>query len=539
MAFPMNTNGPTLHGPTSGQAPSVASSEVSSVGISPGGARDEPINILIVDDEPKNLIVLRSILDDPNYHLVQACSADQALLALLAEQFALLILDIRMPEMTGFELAQMIKERKKTAQVPIIFLTAYYNEDQHVLEGYGAGAVDYLHKPVNASILRSKVAIFAELHRKNREAIAASQALFEEVTERRRADERLRELNETLEHRVASRTAELQESRARLRHAAELAKLTYFDLDYGKMRLQTADNFPEIMGFSLPAVLGGEDAVAAGRMLLERRVAPVDRDRFAREIERLEGGVIGKVEYRVVGDDGKERWIESEWHTEIGPDRKPRRAFAANIDITERKLAEEHRKILMAEVNHRSKNLLTVVQAIVQQTAHGADPKTFARNLSDRIYGLSASQDLLIKGDWHGVDMPDLVLAQLDHFRDLIGTRILTEGPSVRITAAAAQAVGMALHELATNAAKHGALSSQEGRVRVFWSISSGDEPLLAIHWTEEGGPKVSAPNRKGFGHLVIGPIVESALEGKVELDFRETGISWKLSAPFPALETT
>ena len=106
---------------------------------------DGPINILIVDDEPKNLTVLETVLDDPGYRLVRAESADQALLALVAEEFALLILDIRMPGMTGFELAQMIKERKKTARVPIIFLTAYYNEDQHVLEGYDTGAVDYLH----------------------------------------------------------------------------------------------------------------------------------------------------------------------------------------------------------------------------------------------------------------------------------------------------------------------------------------------------------------------------------------------------------
>ena len=130
---------------------------------------DAPINILIVDDEPKNLTVLETVLDDPGYRLVRAESADQALLALVAEEFALLILDIRMPGMTGFELAQMIKERKKTARVPIIFLTAYYNEDQHVLEGYGSGAVDYLHKPVNPPVLRSKVAVFAELHRKSRE----------------------------------------------------------------------------------------------------------------------------------------------------------------------------------------------------------------------------------------------------------------------------------------------------------------------------------------------------------------------------------
>jgi CheY-like chemotaxis protein len=148
-----------------------------------------PINILIVDDVPKNLTVLETVLDDPGYRLVRAESADQALLALVDEEFALLILDIRMPGMTGFELAQMIKERKKTAWVPIIFLTAYYNEDQHVLEGYGTGAVDYLHKPVNSTILRSKVAVFAELYNKSRECGMANRFLLAEVIERRRAEE--------------------------------------------------------------------------------------------------------------------------------------------------------------------------------------------------------------------------------------------------------------------------------------------------------------------------------------------------------------
>jgi signal transduction histidine kinase len=173
---------------------------------------NKPINILIVDDEPKNLVVLETILDDPSYRLVRAESADQALLALVLEEFALLILDIRMPGMTGFELAKMIKERKKTARVPIIFLTAYFNEDQHVLAGYDSGAVDYLHKPVNPEVLRSKVAVFAELHRKTRELESANGALLAEVTERRRAEDQLRQLNESLEHRVAERTEALREN---------------------------------------------------------------------------------------------------------------------------------------------------------------------------------------------------------------------------------------------------------------------------------------------------------------------------------------
>jgi signal transduction histidine kinase len=171
-----------------------------------------PIQVLIVDDEPKNLLVLESILNDPGYRLVRAHSADEALLALVAEQFAVLILDIRMPGMTGFELAEIIKKRKKTARIPIIFLTAYYSEDQHVLEGYGSGAVDYLHKPVNPQILRSKVAVFAELHRKDRESAIANAALLTEVKERRHAEDKLRELNDTLEQRVADRTEELHKA---------------------------------------------------------------------------------------------------------------------------------------------------------------------------------------------------------------------------------------------------------------------------------------------------------------------------------------
>ena len=182
---------------------------------------DLPINILIVDDEPKNLTVLETVLDDPGYRLVRAESADHALRALVVEEFALLILDIRMPGMTGIELAQMIKERKKTARIPIIFLTAYYNEDQHVLEGYRIGAVDFLLKPVNPAILRSKVAVFAELHRANRDYTIANRALLAEVAERRRIQEQLRELNETLEQRVSERTQALEKTSLALNESGE------------------------------------------------------------------------------------------------------------------------------------------------------------------------------------------------------------------------------------------------------------------------------------------------------------------------------
>lgn len=191
----------------------------------------QPISILIVDDEPRNLTVLETVLDDPGYRLHRASSADQALLALVAEEFALIILDIRMPGMTGFELAHAIKERRKTSQIPIIFLTAYYNEDQHVLEGYDSGAVDYLHKPVNARVLRSKVAVFAELHRRQREAQAANTALLSEIAERKQAEQRLRELNDTLEQRVADRTEALADQQRLYQSITDNASVALFITD--------------------------------------------------------------------------------------------------------------------------------------------------------------------------------------------------------------------------------------------------------------------------------------------------------------------
>jgi signal transduction histidine kinase len=185
---------------------------------------NELVSILLVDDEPRNLTVLETVLADPNYRLVRAESAEQALLALVAEEFALLVLDIQMPDMSGFELAQLIKQRKKTAGVPIIFLTAYYSEDQHVLEGYGTGAVDYLHKPINPAILRSKVTVFAELHRRNRESARVNQTLQKEVRARRRAEEQLRQLNDELERRVAERTETLLKRERELERLAEALK---------------------------------------------------------------------------------------------------------------------------------------------------------------------------------------------------------------------------------------------------------------------------------------------------------------------------
>lgn len=170
------------------------------------------VRVLIVDDEPRNLDVLEAVLESPDYRLVRAATPEAALLALIDGEFAAIVLDVQLPGMTGLELAHLIKQRKRTQDIPIIFLTAYFPEEKFALEGYHAGAVDYLSKPVNPQILRSKVGVFVELHRKTRALADMNRVLAEEVAQRRQAEEALRQANAELEDRVEERTADLLEA---------------------------------------------------------------------------------------------------------------------------------------------------------------------------------------------------------------------------------------------------------------------------------------------------------------------------------------
>ena len=197
-------------------------------------------------------------------------------------------------------------------------------------------------------------------------------------------------------------------------------------------------------------------------------------------------------------------------------------------DITERKKREERENLLMREVNHRAKNMLSVVDAIARQTVT-RDPDHFVDRFSERIQALSANQDLLIRNSWLGVEVEDLVRAQLAPFADLVGSRIVLRGAKLCLTAAAAQAVGLALHELAINAGKYGALSKDPGRVEIGWWIAG---ETFNMRWTERDGPPVYAPRRRGFGAVVIQDMAERSLDGKVDLNYAPAGLSWRLTCP-------
>jgi two-component sensor histidine kinase len=185
-------------------------------------------------------------------------------------------------------------------------------------------------------------------------------------------------------------------------------------------------------------------------------------------------------------------------------------------------------QLLMREVNHRAKNMLSVVDAIAHQTV-SKNPDDFIARFSERIQALSANQDLLVRSDWGGVDIEDLTRAQLAYFADLIGSRIVVGGPKLSLKPASAQAIGLALHELATNAGKYGALSTDRGLVNVRWAI---DADTLSMSWTERDGPSASTPKRRGFGTMVMEAMVERSVDGRVELDYAPSGLTWRLTCP-------
>jgi PAS domain S-box-containing protein len=482
----------------------------------------EQINILIVDDEPRNLTVLETTLDDPAYKLVRAQSADEALLALISDEYALLILDIHMPGMSGFELAQLVKQRRKTAEIPIIFLTAHYNEDEHVSIGYETGAVDYLYKPVNQAMLRSKVAVFTDLYRKGRELTSTNRLLMTEVAERRRAESELRDLNAELDRRVGERTEALRSSEERLRLAIEAAQLGMWDWNLRSGELVWSPRHELLFGYE-----PGTPSRKLGNF--EERVHPDDREEVMLAIDEAKRtGTDYRREYRVVWLDKSVHWIHASGSFIYDSDGEPMRMTGMIMDVSERKRAEEQMALLLAEVNHRAKNMLGLVEAIARQTLAG-NPKDFAQNFSQRIQALSASQNLLVASKWTGVGLQDLVCAQMALFAD-IGTRIRPGGPSLRLSATAAQALGMALHELATNAVKYGALSNSDGFVSITWHLPR--DARLTIKWREEGGPPVVPPATLGFGSVIVDAAIKAELNAEVSIDYATEGLTWQASLP-------
>jgi PAS domain S-box-containing protein len=206
----------------------------------------------------------------------------------------------------------------------------------------------------------------------------------------------------------------------------------------------------------------------------------------------------------------------------------------AAVDVTDRKEVEAHLRLLMRELTHRSKNLLAVIQAMARQTArHTGSIDEFLERFSARLQALARSHDLLVQEGWYGASLSELVRAEVGHYVDGNEPQISIEGPALLLTPEAAQSLGLALHELATNAVKYGALSVPAGRVAITWKQRSESEGGgIEIIWAESGGPPVVVPKRRGFGSLVIENNLARSLETKVSLKFVKSGIRCQIIIP-------
>jgi PAS domain S-box-containing protein len=308
-------------------------------------ATDRP-KVLIVDDQPRNLDALEAMLAPSECVLVRAHSPDEALLALLKHDFAAIVLDIRMPGMTGIELAGLIKARKRSQHIPILFLTAHSADESEVLKGYGVGAVDYLSKPVNADILRSKVGVFIELFRKTRALADLNEALQREAAEREAAQAALEQVNHELEARVQERTQALTrahqgvlENEERLRMAMDVGQMTAWEwhLPSGEMTWATD---PEAL-FGFPAGAFGAD----------RRISRVlhDDDRARVESCLHDAMTTGayECEYRVVRPAGGIVWLTERGRVVRHEGGQGDRLVGITRDVTaERESAREREDLL-------------------------------------------------------------------------------------------------------------------------------------------------------------------------------------------------
>jgi len=239
-----------------------------------------------------------------------------------------------------------------------------------------------------------------------------------------------------------------------------------------------------------------------------------------------------KQEYRIIRSDGEMRWIQDRGQVLVNEKGQALRLVGLNVDITESKLAEERLNFVVGEVAHRFKNLLTVFQAMVQQSARdpNIDGRTLRDNLLGRIEALARSKQTLLKHDLQVVPLSDLVEDQLHFVTGRKRDAVTFGGAQIVLSPSAAQAMGMALHELATNACKHGALVGNDGTVTISWRNEKGQ---LLFEWRERWPDRQVKPsNRKGFGSQITKTYIERALKAKTQTSLEATGFHWSMTAP-------
>lgn len=470
---------------------------------------DDKVNVLLVDDQPAKLLAYEVILRELNENLVKASSAREALEFLLKNDVAVVLIDVCMPELDGFQLAAMIRDHPRFQKTALIFVSAIHLTDVDHLRGYEMGAVDYVPVPVIPEVLRAKVRVFADLYRKTRQ---------------------LETLNRELESRVAERTAELEASAARLRQSEQRRSVA---LAAGQMGSWDWD------------IEDGECTWDAGQYRIfgvepqafrttYKNIRPLIHPEDLQRIEALVAeGIADKptfqTEARILRPNGEMRWCICAAAMTTDHNGRVVRVSGVTVDITDRKEAEERQTLLAREVDHRARNALAVVQSIVRLT-RAKTTQMYASTVEGRIRALAQAHNLISQSRWQGADLGTLVEEELNPYRSSDGDKIVAQGPAVSLRPVMAQTLALALHELATNAAKYGALSTARGKVRLQWELQPDN---LVLNWTETGGPPTEVPSTQGFGTQIINASIRSQLGGQVNFDWLADGLTCTLSVPY------
>jgi PAS domain S-box-containing protein len=468
----------------------------------------EKVNILLVDDQPAKLLAYEVILKELGENLVVAASGREALEILLKNEIAIILVDVCMPELDGFELAAMIREHPRFQKTAMIFISAIQVSDIDRLRGYEMGAVDYVPVPVVPEVLRAKIRVFAELYRKTRQ---------------------LERLNAELEDRVRARTAELERSTAKLieseqRRSMAIAagKMGSWDWDWVNGDWMWDEGQYRIFGVD-PA------SFEVTSKNIKNLLHPDDVERMRQAIAHFETGTRSyEAEFRINRPDGDERWCVGTAAATVDGQGRVVRISGVTIDITERKRAEERQNLLAREVDHRAKNALALAQSIVRLT-RAADLKDYVQAVEGRISALARVHTILSLSNWQGAEIGRLIDEEITPY--LNREQIEFFGPQLRLQPATAQTLALAIHELITNSAKYGALSMHSGRLKIEWEVR---DDALEFVWEERDGPLVEEPASRGFGTRNVIATIESQLGGRAEFDWRAEGLVCRLSVPLP-----
>lgn len=465
----------------------------------------EPVNILLVDDQPGKLLSYEVMLRELGETLIKTSCANEALEVLLKNDVAVILIDVCMPELDGFELAAMIRQHPRFQKTALIFISAIHLSESDFVRGYDAGAVDYVPVPVVPELLRAKVRVFAELYRKTKQ---------------------LESLNSELEMRVAERTAALEAAHHRLQESEAARSLALASGSMGSWQYDVVDD-AWTWDAGLRKIFAVGDEFQPGTESIRSRVDASDMARLTEAINGLSPrNTTLQSEIRVMRDNGQVRWCLATIAAALDAQGKAERLSGVLVDITDRKEAESMQGLLAREVDHRARNALAVAQAIVR-LARADNIEEYVKAVDGRIRALAHTHELLSKSRWQGADIERLVAEELAPYWEAGRNRIGIEGPSIILSPEKAQAIGLVLHELATNAAKYGALSEADGRLDVHWDVADN---ILSFHWIETGCRGITPPTHRGFGTRIITSSIRQGSEGKVEFEWLPGGLRFGMT---------